>query len=77
MLKKYNPNGEIEFSPLYFNPTTKTVINHKFNLENAYEEILQWIDPWINEGSGWIVELKLTVSTLTFQLLDHYQGVLT
>ena len=40
MLKKYNPNGEIEFSPLYFNPTTKTVINHKFSLENAYQEIL-------------------------------------
>ena len=39
-VKKYNPNGEIEFSPLYFNPTTKTVINHKFSLENAYQEIL-------------------------------------
>ena len=57
MLKKYNPNGEIEFSPLYFNPTTKTVINHKFSLENVFQEILYRIDNWVNEGSGWIDEL--------------------
>ena len=40
-----------------FNLTTKTVINHKFSLENAFQEILYRIDNWINEGSGWIVEL--------------------
>ena len=28
MLKKYNPTGEIEFRPVYFNSTAKTVINH-------------------------------------------------
>ena len=27
MLRKYKPNGEIEFRPVYFNSTTKTVIN--------------------------------------------------
>ena len=26
MLKKYKPNGEIEFRPVYFNSTTKTVM---------------------------------------------------
>ena len=57
MLKKYKPNGEIEFRPVYFNSTTKTVINHKFSLENAFQEILYRIDNWINKGSGWIVEL--------------------
>ena len=57
MLKKCNPNGKIEFRPVYFNSTTKTVINHKFSLENAFQEILYRIDNWINEGSGWIVEL--------------------
>ena len=57
VLKKYKPNGEIEFTPVYFNSTTKTVINHKFSLENAFQEILYRIDNWINEGSGWIVEL--------------------
>ena len=57
MLKKYKPNGEIEFTPVYFNSTTKTVINHKFSLENAFQEILYKIDNRINEVSGWIVEL--------------------
>ena len=57
MLKKYKSNGEIEFRPVYFNSTTKAVINHKFSLENAFQEILYRIDNWINEGSSWIVEL--------------------
>ena len=38
MLKKYKSNGEIEFRPVYFNSTTKTGINHKFSLENAFQE---------------------------------------
>ena len=33
-------NGEIEFAPVYFNSTTKTVINYRFSLENAFQEIL-------------------------------------
>ena len=56
MLKKYKPNGEIEFRPVYFNSATKTVINHRFRLENSFQEILHLIDNWINEGSGSIVE---------------------
>ena len=55
-LKKYKLNGEIEFAPVCFNSATKTVIRHKFSLENAFKEILYLIDNWINEGSGWIVE---------------------
>ena len=43
-LKKYKQKGEIEFTPVYFNSTTKTVINHKFSLENAFQEILYRID---------------------------------
>ena len=50
-LKKYKPNGEIEFTPVYFD-STKTVINHKFSVENAFQEILYRINNWINEGSG-------------------------
>ena len=57
MLKKYKFNGEIEFVPVYFNSVTKTVINHRFRLENYFQEILYMIDVWINNGSGWIIEL--------------------
>ena len=56
-IQKHKPNGEIEFTPDQSSSTTKTVINHKFSLENAFLEILYKIDNWINEGSGWIVEL--------------------
>ena len=40
LLKKYKLNGEIEFAPVYFNSVTKTVINHRFRLENSFQEIL-------------------------------------
>ena len=33
------------------------MINHKFSLENTFQEILYRIDNWINKGSGWIIEL--------------------
>ena len=51
MLKKYEPNGGIKFIQVYFNSTKKkkTVINHKFSLENAFQDILYRIDNWINE----------------------------
>ena len=48
---------EIKFRPVYFNSTTETVINHKFSLGNGLQKILYRIDNWINEGSGWIIEL--------------------
>ena len=48
---------EIEFSPVYINSTTKTVVNHRFSLESAFQDILYRIDNWVNEGSDWIVEL--------------------
>ena len=57
MLKKYKPNGEIKFRLVYFNSTTKTMINHKFSLENAFQEIFYRADTWINEGSGSIIKL--------------------
>ena len=33
------------------------MINQKFSLENTFQEILYMIDNWINQGSGWIIEL--------------------
>ena len=52
LLKKYKPNGEIEFAPVYFNSVTKLVINHRFKLEESFQEMLYMIDAWINNGSG-------------------------
>ena len=57
LLKKYKPNGEIEFTSVYFSSSTKTIINHKYNLDQSFQEILYGTDPWINKGSGWIIEL--------------------
>ena len=56
LLKRYKPNGEIEFAPVYFNSLTKLVINHRYKLNKSFQEILYRIDAWINEGSVWIVE---------------------
>ena len=56
LLSKAKINGSIEYSPVYFNSTTKTVINSEFNLDKSFQEILYRIDNWINEGSGLIVE---------------------
>ena len=42
-LKKYKEN-EIEFSLVYFNSTTKTVINSKFHLHKSFQELLYRID---------------------------------
>ena len=55
LLKKHKHNGEIEFASVYFNSLTKTV-NHRFRLENSFQETLYMIDVWINNGSGWNVE---------------------
>ena len=35
---------------------TKTVTNHRFRLENYFQEFLYKIDVWINNGSGWNAE---------------------
>ena len=56
MSKKYKPNGEIEFTPVYFNSLTKLVINHRYKLNKSFQEKIFRIDAWINEGSGWTVE---------------------
>ena len=33
------------------------MIKHKFSVENPFQENLYRINNWINEGSGWIIEL--------------------
>ena len=43
LLKKYK-GPEIKFSPVYFSSTAKTMINHKFDLEKAFQKTLYGID---------------------------------
>ena len=57
LFKKYNSNGEIEFPPVYFNSSRKTIINRSYKLDQSFQETLYRIDAWINRGSGWIIEL--------------------
>ena len=52
ILSKKCRGTEIEFSRVYFNSTTKTAINRKFDLGKSFQEILYRIDNWVNEGSG-------------------------
>ena len=56
LLRKHNENGYIEFAPVYFNSTTKTIINSKYVLDKSFQDILYKIDNWIDEGSGWVIE---------------------
>ena len=57
LLSKQKINGDIEYAPVYFNSSSKTVINSdKYMLHKCFQEILCRIDNWIDEGSGWIIE---------------------
>ena len=49
-------NEGTEYSLVYFNSITKTVINSEFNLDKFFQEVLYRIDNWINERSGWLTE---------------------
>ena len=55
MKKRINDN---EFDPktLHVNSTVKTVINQRYHLNDSFEEILNLLDIWINEVSGWVID---------------------
>ena len=36
LLKKYKPNGEIDFTPVYFNSSTKTIMSHMYKLDQSF-----------------------------------------
>ena len=76
LLKKYKLNGEIEFAPVYFNSVTKTVINHRFRLENSFQEILYILMSGLMTDLAGLLN-QLSLITLIFRLIDRYQEVLT
>ena len=34
----------------------KTVINQRYHFNDSFEEILNLLDIWIDEGSGWVTD---------------------
>ena len=56
ILKKRINDDEHKYSTVYFNSLVKTVIIRRYHLNDSFEEILNLLDIWINEGSGWIID---------------------
>ena len=58
-LKTHKLDGNVEYVRVYLNPFVKTVINDGFDegIDKSFSEILFRRDNWINEGSGWAVEM--------------------
>ena len=57
LLYKHKMNGNIEYSLVYFNSATKTVINYdKYDHGKSFQDILYRIENWINKGYDWIIE---------------------
>ena len=44
LLSKHKANGDMKFALIYFNYTTKTVTNSKYDLDKTFQEILCRID---------------------------------
>ena len=55
-LKKRINDNEFDPKTLHFNSLIKTVINQRYRLNDSFEEILNLLDIWINEGSGWVID---------------------
>ena len=49
-LYKHKMDGNMEYSPVYFNSATKTVINFEYSLDKSFQEILYRIDNCIKKG---------------------------
>ena len=50
LLSKVKNNGETEYSPVYFDSLTKTVISDDYKLDQACNEIIYRVDNWISHG---------------------------
>ena len=44
LLSKVKNNSGTEYSPVYFNSLTKTVINEDYKLDQAFQEIIYTLD---------------------------------
>ena len=68
LLSKVKSSDPIEYSTVYFDSLTKTVIGEgnalhsKYFLDKCFNEIIFRLENWISHGSGWIVE-EINVSS--------------
>ena len=56
LLSKVKSTDLTEYSPVYFNSLTKTVIGNRYFLDQCFNEIIYKLEQWISHGSGWNVE---------------------
>ena len=56
LLSKVKNSEKVEYSPVYFNSLTKTVIGDNFKLNQCFNEIIYELENWISHGSVWVVE---------------------
>ena len=56
LLSKVKDSDLIEYSPVYFNSLTKTIIGDKLLLDQCFNEMIYRLENWISHGSVWIVE---------------------
>ena len=70
-LKKQINDNEFDLKTVYFNSPVKTIINQRYRLNDSFEEILNLLDIWINEGSGCIKDKieGLYINTSKFEPL--------
>ena len=76
MKKRINDN-ETKHSTLSFNSITKTIINQRYHIKESFEEILNLLDIWINESTGWSIDeiQGLYINKLIHLNMNHYQAV--
>ena len=51
LLRKLKSSDLTEYSPVYFNSLTKTVIGNRYFLDKCFNEIIYKLEQWISHGS--------------------------
>ena len=51
-----NATNSYDIDTIYFRTKPIILINQRFNLNSAYEELKYKLDIWSGEGSGWVVD---------------------
>ena len=55
-LNKQKVDGSIEYSTVYFNSSTKTLIKNQYGVDKSFQQVWYRTDNSITEGSAWKIE---------------------